>query len=149
MSIQSMMDVDLSNAESVLMLKLDMKTKEGIETINKLFNSGINSLTVMLTVSEVTKYLTFSDTQNSGANHKIELDPDKPRICRTELTSRENQILGQIALGLSNKRIGRKLDICEGTVKVHVKNLLRKLGANTRYEAAILYLNTRRPAQVA
>jgi two-component system, NarL family, nitrate/nitrite response regulator NarL len=54
-----------------------------------------------------------------------------------ELTKREEEILSLIAKGLSNKEIGRKLDIVEGTVKVHVKNLLRKLNLRSRVEAAV------------
>ena len=54
-----------------------------------------------------------------------------------ELTRRELQILKSIAEGLSNKLIGRKLDIAESTVKVHVKHLLKKLGFRSRVEAAV------------
>jgi len=53
------------------------------------------------------------------------------------LTRRELQILKYVAEGLSNKLIGRKLDIAESTVKVHVKHLLKKLGLRSRVEAAI------------
>ena len=53
------------------------------------------------------------------------------------LTRRELQILKHVAEGLSNKLIGRKLEIAESTVKVHVKHLLKKLGLRSRVEAAI------------
>ena len=53
------------------------------------------------------------------------------------LTRRELQILKYVAEGLSNKLVGRKLDIAESTVKVHVKHLLKKLGLRSRVEAAI------------
>ena len=53
------------------------------------------------------------------------------------LTGRELEILRLIATGLSNKVIGAELDISEGTVKVHVKNLLRKLNVRSRVEAAV------------
>ena len=53
------------------------------------------------------------------------------------LTRREKQIVSYIAAGLSNKLIGRRLDIAESTVKVHVKHLLKKLGLRSRLEAAI------------
>ena len=53
------------------------------------------------------------------------------------LTRREKQIVNYIAAGLSNKLIGRRLDIAESTVKVHVKHLLKKLGLRSRLEAAI------------
>ncbi|EXF92905.1 transcriptional regulator [Pseudomonas fluorescens HK44] len=54
-----------------------------------------------------------------------------------ELTERERQVLKIIASGFSNKVIGHKLGITEGTVKVHVKNLLHKLGLRSRVEAAV------------
>lgn len=53
------------------------------------------------------------------------------------LTQREREILQQLAGGLSNKLIARKLDITEGTVKVHVKHLLKKLNLRSRVEAAV------------
>ncbi|MCK0104945.1 two-component system response regulator NarL [Marinobacter sp. S0848L] len=53
------------------------------------------------------------------------------------LTPREKDILKLIAEGLSNKMIGRKLDISDGTVKVHVKHLLKKLNLRSRVEVAV------------
>ncbi|WP_373976029.1 two-component system response regulator NarL [Chitinibacter sp. SCUT-21] len=53
------------------------------------------------------------------------------------LTEREQEILQCLAQGLSNKLVGRQLGIAEGTVKVHVKSLLRKLNFRSRLEAAV------------
>ena len=53
------------------------------------------------------------------------------------LTERERAILKCLATGLSNKLIGRELGIAEGTVKVHIKSLLRKLKFRSRLEAAV------------
>jgi two-component system nitrate/nitrite response regulator NarL len=53
------------------------------------------------------------------------------------LTEQELRILERIATGKSNKLIGRELDIAEGTVKVHVKHILRKLNLRSRVEAAV------------
>ncbi len=58
----------------------------------------------------------------------------------SSLTKREKEVLRQIAKGQSNKMIARKLGITEGTVKVHVKNLLYKLGLRSRVEAAVWVL---------
>lgn len=57
------------------------------------------------------------------------------------LTRREEEILKLVAKGLSNKLIARELDISDGTVKVHVKHLLKKLGLRSRVEAAIWMIN--------
>ncbi len=54
-----------------------------------------------------------------------------------KLTEREREILARIAAGHSNKLIARELKITEGTVKVHVKHLLRKLDLGSRVEAAV------------
>ena len=53
------------------------------------------------------------------------------------LTEQELRSLEKIAAGLPNKQIGRELDIAEGTVKVHVKHILRKLELRSRVEAAV------------
>ncbi len=53
------------------------------------------------------------------------------------LTNRELQVLRHIALGLSNREIGRSLGISIETVKEHVQNILRKVDANDRTQAAV------------
>ncbi len=58
-----------------------------------------------------------------------------------KLTSREHEILKLIAKGLSNKLIAKDLDISDGTVKVHVKHVLKKLGLRSRVEAAVWMVN--------
>ncbi|CAN1565412.1 CitB Response regulator containing a CheY-like receiver domain and an HTH DNA-binding domain [Burkholderiaceae bacterium] len=54
-----------------------------------------------------------------------------------KLTPREGEMLAQLALGLSNKEIARKLDVAESTVKIHLQSILKKLGVNNRVQAAI------------
>lgn len=60
------------------------------------------------------------------------------------LTEQEGRILDLIAQGKSNKLIARELGIADGTVKVHVKHLLRKLNLRSRVEAAIWAVEKRR-----
>jgi two-component system nitrate/nitrite response regulator NarL len=55
-----------------------------------------------------------------------------------ELTPRELEILCHLAEGQSNKVIGRNLGISDGTVKLHVKAILRKLDVHSRVEAAVI-----------
>jgi DNA-binding NarL/FixJ family response regulator len=51
----------------------------------------------------------------------------------SSLTSREQQIIFTlVADGLSNKGVGRRLNLSEGTVKVHLHNIYRKLAVNKR-----------------
>jgi two-component system nitrate/nitrite response regulator NarL len=54
------------------------------------------------------------------------------------LTPREYEILSHLAKGQSNKVIARHLGISDGTVKLHVKSILRKLNLQSRVEAAVL-----------
>jgi DNA-binding NarL/FixJ family response regulator len=48
------------------------------------------------------------------------------------------QTLEQLCIGLSNKEIARNLGVQEVTVKLHVKNVLAKLGVSNRTQAALL-----------
>ncbi|MEI6897347.1 MAG: two-component system response regulator NarL [Psychromonas sp.] len=67
-------------------------------------------------------------------------DDDNIREKLANLTNREQQIIAEVAKGFSNKEISESLHISEGTVKVHVKSLLKKLVLKSRVEAAVLYL---------
>jgi two-component system, NarL family, nitrate/nitrite response regulator NarL len=53
------------------------------------------------------------------------------------LTDQECRILEHLADGKSNKLIAKEMNIAEGTVKVHVKHLLKKLNLRSRVEAAV------------
>jgi two-component system nitrate/nitrite response regulator NarL len=55
-----------------------------------------------------------------------------------DLTPREREILCLLAEGQSNKVIARNLGITDGTVKLHVKAILRKLEVHSRVEAAVI-----------
>lgn len=63
------------------------------------------------------------------------IDDDGPF---SELTPRETEILCLLADGQSNKLIARNLGISDGTVKLHVKAILRKLNIHSRVEAAVM-----------
>jgi DNA-binding NarL/FixJ family response regulator len=52
------------------------------------------------------------------------------------LTAREIEIIKQLALGLRNMEIGKKLFISEGTVKIHLHNIYQKLGVDSRTKLA-------------
>jgi DNA-binding NarL/FixJ family response regulator len=66
--------------------------------------------------------------------------PDPPH-----LTPREDQVLGLVGLGLTNREIGGKLGIAEKTVKNTVTMVLAKLGLQRRTQA-VIYVTVRRIA---
>jgi two-component system nitrate/nitrite response regulator NarL len=57
------------------------------------------------------------------------------------LSDREMQILGCLLDGASNKQIAYALELSDGTVKVHVKTILKKIGVQNRTQAAVWALN--------
>jgi DNA-binding NarL/FixJ family response regulator len=62
---------------------------------------------------------------------------DSEPVGGSEVTTRELEVLASLAKGKSNKMIGRELDMREGTVKVHVRSLLKKLNATNRIQLAV------------
>jgi DNA-binding NarL/FixJ family response regulator len=58
------------------------------------------------------------------------------------LTEREMQVLEMVSHGCQNKLIAAKLDLSEHTVKVHIHNIIKKLGAKNRTAAAAIFLDT-------
>ena len=61
----------------------------------------------------------------------------------SSLTPREFEILRHLAEGRSNKAIARELGITDGTVKLHVRSILRKLDVRSRVEAAVTAVEER------
>jgi DNA-binding NarL/FixJ family response regulator len=66
--------------------------------------------------------------------------PAKRRLTNehSPLTKRERHIILVLSGGLTNKEIGRRLKLAEGTVKVHLHHIYRKLGIANRTELAVL-----------
>ena len=79
----------------------------------------------------------ISDRLNGMLARAIREEATAKQRDAATLTEREREILQGLAQGLSNKLIARNLTITEATVKVHVKNLLKKLGFRSRLEAAV------------
>ncbi|MGL4472927.1 MAG: response regulator [Shewanella sp.] len=155
----------------IILLDLNMKGMTGLDTLNALRQEGITARIVILTVSDakadVLKLLRagadgylLKDTESdllleqlkqamqghrviSEAIRDYQYEPLLPseEDWIAQLTPRELQILQELAEGQSNRDISERLHISEGTVKVHVKNLLRKANAKSRTEMAVRYLN--------
>jgi DNA-binding CsgD family transcriptional regulator len=73
---------------------------------------------------------------NSGFGYR---PPSTASLGKADLTRRELEVLRHMAAGDTNARTARRLVISEGTVKSHVKHILRKLGAANRAEAVSLW----------
>ena len=71
--------------------------------------------------------------------HELNRPPDLP-LTEDPLTTREVEVLKLVAKGMTNQEIADSLVISEGTVRVHVSNLLRKLHLANRTQAALYAL---------
>ena len=68
-------------------------------------------------------------------NRLVARDMDKDKI--ESLTSRELEVLIQVANGMFNKEIATSLNISERTVKNHISNIFKKIGVFDRTQAAV------------
>jgi DNA-binding CsgD family transcriptional regulator len=62
------------------------------------------------------------------------------RKCIGWLTPREQEVASLVITGLSNKQVGRELDLEEGTVKAHLSNIYRKTGVKNRTALAAMII---------
>ncbi len=113
----------LQNGAQGYLLK-EMEPEELVEALEQIADGGT------VVAKELTAILARAvQGDMSSASPKGGLD---------ELTPREREILCHLAEGQSNKVIARNLGISDGTVKLHVKAILRKLGVHSRVEAAVI-----------
>ncbi|MBK6741622.1 MAG: two-component system response regulator NarL [Hydrogenophilales bacterium] len=91
-------------------------------------------------------HITLTERLASRLAHALRADSGPKAPDQAGLTEQEGRILDLIAAGKSNKAIAREIGISDGTVKVHVKHLLRKLGLHSRLEAAVWAIENRRGA---
>ena len=158
-------------APDVILLDINMKGMDGLETLAAIKRLDLDSRVLMLTVSDSERDVITALRNGADGYLLKDMEPEdmldylrqavegrivvSPRLTElmakalkndslppeevdiASLTDREREILDLIAKGLSNKLIARELDITEGTVKVHVKHLLRKLNLRSRVEAAV------------
>jgi two-component system nitrate/nitrite response regulator NarL len=108
-----------------------LKEMDPDDLVGKLKKAAAGEVTL---TERLTRLLAHSMRENSKPR-----DPDQ-----AGLTDQERRILELIAQGKSNKLIARELDISDGTVKVHVKHLLRKLNLHSRLEAAVWAVEKKR-----
>ena len=106
----------------------DMDPDELIDALKEIVDGG----------TVISKELT-AVLARAAVRQNEEEPPEKPENDPfSELTPREREILCHLAEGESNKVIARNLGISDGTVKLHVKAILRKLEVHSRVEAAVM-----------
>jgi two-component system, NarL family, nitrate/nitrite response regulator NarL len=155
----------------LILLDINMKGMSGLETLKAIRQADVDSLILMLTVSDSEEDVLTALRIGADGYMLKDMEPEDildsirralqgtmvisdnltqllAKALREEeglnadraaaaLTSREQEILEHISNGMSNKRIAQALNITEGTVKVHVKHLLKKLNLHSRTEAAV------------
>ena len=93
----------------------------------------------------VTAHFVCSSRRLSASSKKMTVVATAS-LNKVGLTARERQVLERLQLGASNKLIGRQLNLRESTVKVHIRRILRKLGAVHRTQAALCAVRLSIPA---
>ena len=105
------------------------------ERIVRAINEGaIDYLVWPITPEELVASLEKQDCQTAGRG-SLRMREARARGRIEKLTKREREVLDCVANGLSNRKIGKKLEISPRTVEIHRANMLIKLGANHTSEA--------------
>lgn len=166
----------------LVLVDLNMKGMNGIETLRALKAQDPDTRCVILTVSDDEGDIVGAMRAGADGYLLKELEPEElclrikqsvrgamvlessvagrlaqalntppsPATVRSsDLTEREREIVALLANGLSNKEIARNLGISDATVKVHIKNLLRKLNLKSRLEVAVWALQNPEFRQLA
>lgn len=152
----------------LILLDLNMKGLSGLDTLKALRNEGVEARIIVLTVSDsrsdiyalidagadgyllkdsepellLSKILQAANGDNVFSDIILEYlaSRDDQTDPFESLTERELDVLQEVARGMSNKQIAAHLHISEETVKVHIRNMLRKLNVRSRVAATVMYL---------
>ena len=156
----------------VILLDLNMKGMSGLDTLKALRNEGVDARIIILTVSDARNdvyamidagadgYLLkdsepeilLENIRQAAQGEKVFSDEVALYLSSRheqvnpfgELTERELDVLQEVARGMSNKQVAFELHISEETVKVHIRNLLRKLNVRSRVAATIMFLENKK-----
>jgi len=156
----------------LILLDLNMKGMSGLDTLKALRHDGIHSRILVLTVSDARSDIFAMVDAGADGYLLKDCEPDillehilqasrgekvfsesvasylaqRPHSTDPlrQLTEREQNVLQEVARGLSNKEIAANLHISEETVKVHIRNLLRKLDVRSRVAATVMWLESRK-----
>ncbi len=167
---QEGLDIAEQLQPDLVLLDLNMKEMDGLETLRRFKATDLIARYVMLTVSDAEEDLMAALKAGADGYLLKDMEPEdlvtnllkasvgvtilqesltevlrkaltepgtRASVSDAGLTQRESEILDCLADGLNNKNIARKLGISDTTVKVHIKNILRKLNLTSRLEAAV------------
>lgn len=138
-SVEQLHNVDTNNINGVLPLNVSLDVL-------------LSMLRIILRGGTYFPSITYRSREDIGRPHesgnpredtKSALAHEAQGKIMGQLTKRENEILGKIALGNQNKIIAATLGLSEHTVKIHIHNIIRKLGVHNRTEAVALYFEYR------
>ena len=144
----------------VLILDLRLPKKDGLQVLNELAACGHSKPRVIIMTTFDCEEAIFKTVRAGARGYLVKVaDPQEIReavrcvakgeiffpsevglrlaksVASPRLSKREMEVLGCLASGKGNREIGRSLDVSEGTIKFHVKSILRKLDAVGRAEA--------------
>lgn len=144
----------------VLMLDLRLPEKDGLQVLNELAACGNSRPRVIMMTTFDCEEAIFKTVRAGAKGYLVKVaDPQEIReavrrvakgetffpsevglrlaksVASPRLSKREMEVLGCLASGKGNREIGHNLEISEGTIKFHVKSILRKLDAVGRAEA--------------
>ena len=152
----------------LIMMDLHLQGRSGIDIIRSLRRCGLTSYVLVLSISD-SRYDVYA-ALDAGANgyllKECELDMlllslRKAVVGRpvysekvwqyiqlrqnysdplSALTKRELDVLQEVAVGMKNKQIAENLFISEETVKVHIRNILKKLQVTSRLAASLILI---------
>jgi two-component system NarL family response regulator len=157
-------DLFLKHEPDLLLLDIHMPGEGGLNAVKRILKNRPHARILILTAYDTEEEIYRSMLAGAGGYLLKDTPPDElisairtvasgqrfmsrstgaklaGRIGAPELTNRELVILQCVASGRANKEIADQLGVSEGTVKSHVNKIMRKLGAVSRTDAALVGL---------
>ena len=114
-----------------------------VEVIGKGARGYVPTNTSVVVAVEAMKMViaggTFVPASTLLAAHKVsDWAKDQHRPLQSLFTARQASVVEALRMGKANKTIAYELNMCESTVKVHVRNIMKKLRARNRTQVAYL-----------
>jgi DNA-binding NarL/FixJ family response regulator len=136
---------DVTTLDPTIIREVLMKGASGFILTNK---TGLHMM--VSAIGLVASGGTFVPKEFLFVDRAVDDQAEARRASRsTQLTEREREVLALVKQGKPNKLIAHSLNVSQATAKVHVRNLMRKMGATNRTQAAMNADHHLRPALAA